>query len=229
MDAANYGRGLGDSLGRLLLQVPQIRAQMAQQQRQEAFQQQEQPLQLDLLRAQTERARAESGMMPIRLRQEQAQTGMYEAEADRNRAMATAEQQKQTGQDADLELGKQILSKVVMGKQLSEDEANLAGGLVVKYPHIANLISKTTTTAKNPNVLNAAQVANMIAGIMGKMGDETDVNNAFSVLDKHFPGAVPGGGSQTNSIAQPRTQTEYDALPSGTVYIDTDGATKRKK
>jgi hypothetical protein len=37
-----------------------------------------------------------------------------------------------------------------------------------------------------------------------------------------------GIGTATAS-ATPKTQAEYDALPSGTVYVDTDGATKRKK
>jgi hypothetical protein len=34
---------------------------------------------------------------------------------------------------------------------------------------------------------------------------------------------------QGASIPTPKTQAEYDALPSGTVYIDTDGVTKRKR
>lgn len=41
-----------------------------------------------------------------------------------------------------------------------------------------------------------------------------------------MPGNTP---SAPQSKAQPKTQAEYNALPSGTIYIDSDGQTKRKK
>lgn len=34
---------------------------------------------------------------------------------------------------------------------------------------------------------------------------------------------------EIKEIAEPKTQAEYDALPSGTIYIDTDGTRRRKK
>jgi len=36
------------------------------------------------------------------------------------------------------------------------------------------------------------------------------------------------GGFET-STPSPKTQKEYDSLPSGSVYIDTDGKQKRKQ
>lgn len=41
--------------------------------------------------------------------------------------------------------------------------------------------------------------------------------------------AMPTPQTKSNEIAAPKTQAEYDALPSGTIYVDTDGKTKRKK
>lgn len=43
------------------------------------------------------------------------------------------------------------------------------------------------------------------------------------------PREVPSQPAKSQNLPQPRTQTEYDALPSGTEYIDTDGAVKRKR
>ncbi len=43
---------------------------------------------------------------------------------------------------------------------------------------------------------------------------------------------LPQGGARSvnpGGIPSPKTQAEYDKLPSGTVYIDTDGKQKRKK
>jgi hypothetical protein len=44
-------------------------------------------------------------------------------------------------------------------------------------------------------------------------------------LFSHGPSNPRGG----NPLPAPKTQAEYDALPSGTTYIDTDGVTKRKR
>ena len=41
--------------------------------------------------------------------------------------------------------------------------------------------------------------------------------------------AVGGPKPQSGGVAQPRTREEYNALPSGSVYVDTDGKTKRKR
>ena len=36
-------------------------------------------------------------------------------------------------------------------------------------------------------------------------------------------------GREAGATLQPKTQTEYDAMPSGSLYVDGDGQTKRKK
>jgi hypothetical protein len=36
-------------------------------------------------------------------------------------------------------------------------------------------------------------------------------------------------GAKAGSTPQPKTKAEYNAIPSGTLYVDTDGLTKRKK
>lgn len=44
------------------------------------------------------------------------------------------------------------------------------------------------------------------------------------------PSAMPSNSpAAAQNKAQPKTQAEYNALPSGTIYIDSDGQTKRKK
>jgi len=48
------------------------------------------------------------------------------------------------------------------------------------------------------------------------------VNPTPSAMPSNTPAAPQGK-------AQPKTQAEYDALPSGAIYVDTDGQTKRKK
>jgi len=42
-------------------------------------------------------------------------------------------------------------------------------------------------------------------------------------------GQPPAGAGAVSTHPQPKSQAEYDLLPSGTVYQDTDGSTKRKK
>jgi hypothetical protein len=41
--------------------------------------------------------------------------------------------------------------------------------------------------------------------------------------------SLPQNPATMRPTAQPKTQAEYDALPSGTIYVDQDGQTKRKK
>lgn len=41
--------------------------------------------------------------------------------------------------------------------------------------------------------------------------------------------SLPQNPATARQPAQPQSQAEYDALPSGTIYIDQDGQTKRKK
>lgn len=63
-------------------------------------------------------------------------------------------------------------------------------------------------------------------------GDQT-----MPMADVRFQQILEALTGQTNqspqkaqqAVAQPKTKAEYDALPSGSVYIDTDGKTKRKK
>jgi hypothetical protein len=43
------------------------------------------------------------------------------------------------------------------------------------------------------------------------------------------PIRAPGSLAPSTGVAQPKSQEEYDGLPSGSVYIDSDGQTKRKK
>ncbi|KKL19316.1 hypothetical protein LCGC14_2466690 [marine sediment metagenome] len=60
---------------------------------------------------------------------------------------------------------------------------------------------------------------------------EEMMGNWFSRLfniENLFP-LVGHKARQAKSIPQPKTQAEYDAIESGTDYIDTDGVRKRKK
>lgn len=50
--------------------------------------------------------------------------------------------------------------------------------------------------------------------------------NTPGALHPTAPGVTPAAAGST---PEPKTQQEYDALPSGTVYIDTDGQRKRKR
>lgn len=74
---------------------------------------------------------------------------------------------------------------------------------------------------------------------MTKFGNTNDLAMAQQVMRSLASGytnqtaqgqsALPARTSDTTPSAQPKSQEEYDALPSGTIYIDSDGATKRKK
>ena len=72
------------------------------------------------------------------------------------------------------------------------------------------------------------QIAARAEEIRGTRGSAGGARQAPAPAPGRVPG-VGGGGGRSAAPAQPRTQAEYNALPSGAIYVDTDGKTKRKR
>jgi hypothetical protein len=66
-------------------------------------------------------------------------------------------------------------------------------------------------------------------GTYGKMAAKNDPYLDDATRQRILGGEKPQVTPTASQSPAPKTQAEYDALPSGTVYVDTDGHTKRKK
>jgi hypothetical protein len=60
---------------------------------------------------------------------------------------------------------------------------------------------------------------------------DPDEYDKYKANGYKFPDVVKSGAPSSiqGQLSAPKTQQEYDALPSGATYVDTDGVTKRKK
>jgi len=114
------------------------------------------------------------------------------------------------------------------GLSIDQPRQQVAEGLP---PHIGNL-AKDTDWAK---VLGSTQ--SFLQEKSGTTPDANDpnriaLNELMQIAASKLKGTnqAPGQARQEQAkTPAPKTKAEYNALPSGTVYLDTDGKTKKKK
>lgn len=107
----------------------------------------------------------------------------------------------------------------------------------------AALILEARKEEQEGNITGASQLRQMAEDIrpqaeaeIGRLQQQPGTPDIAAITQGKVPTApaqsiAPGGTSNQPSkqTPTPKSQQEYDALPSGTIYIDTDGKTKRKK
>lgn len=94
-----------------------------------------------------------------------------------------------------------------------------------EWPRLADQFGAWSRDMKVSDFRDAARNLNAELGRVQQVTEDA-FNTQYGAA-----GAAPTGGAPAaaGSVSTPKTQAEYDALPPGAVYIDTDGVKKRKK
>jgi hypothetical protein len=121
--------------------------------------------------------------------------------------------------NAKYEAVKQVVAKGLEGGVLRKED-------MPKYEKILGDITlKPEFAQQNLNNLEKMLISNYTAYTTGLEASGYFVPPEVKISSDN----VMTKTTQTTNTPSPKTQAEYNAIPSGTLYIDTDGQTKRKK
>ena len=115
---------------------------------------------------------------------------------------------------------------VITGAQASDKEIAL---LAKNRPTEEDSYDVFTKKAKKVREVGNQVLTRYISNL-GKAGYNTSgFQETLENLNKDLSGLKSGDETTNGQFAQPKTQSEYNAIPRGSLYVDTDGQTKRKK
>lgn len=171
-DAANLGGGIGDALGKILLQRPEMRARVAAQQQEQQEQAQRFPLEQQLLQSQIKNAdfrpQYQQDMVDLRGKVDQAKIDQGNEGLDLKTALLALQQQ----------LG---AAKIEQGSERAD---------------------AAKTTADATAKVDAARVSKLDSAGGGKQPTPAQQQALVNVVQKVLPqitGGYPGSGGQTNA------------------------------
>lgn len=225
------------------LRMQQLRSDEAWRGQQRTWQTEERPLQLQLLQAQLDQAKQMPGIQHERLQlaQErlQQQSDLANSVMALNQARAdhlanstvkppTPAEQSRIFDTMQKDVIPTVLSRAGVPPQLnSKGEAVGPSAYPVDASQVGSYGSGLLSQgAQVEDVINQLQAVPTLQTnqTWGGWGSPEVVTNKMTLVPRQQQPQANVG-----QYAQPKTQEEYDKLAPGTVYIDTDGQTKRKK